>query len=89
MGQIYGKNIIHKFYTKKHSKMHIINLFCYHRQAMTDLRKDLEKVRMLVDLVHRREKEKLKKTRLQVKYLETILFPLDFILRPVLEEIAA
>jgi hypothetical protein len=56
---------------------------------MTDLRKDLEKVRMLVDLVHRREKEKLKKTRLQVKYLETILFPLDFILRPVLEEIAA
>lgn len=57
--------------------------------AMTDLRKDLEKVRMLVDLVHRREKEKLKKTRLQVKYLETILFPLDCILRPVLEEIAA
>ncbi|CAG8571346.1 3903_t:CDS:10 [Funneliformis caledonium] len=57
--------------------------------AMTDLRKDLEKVRMLVDLVHRREKEKLKKTRLQVKYLETILFPLDYILRPALEEIVA
>ncbi|RIA79372.1 hypothetical protein C1645_840853 [Glomus cerebriforme] len=57
--------------------------------AMTDLRKDLEKVRMLVDLVHRREKEKLKKTKLQVKYLETILFPLECILRPVLEEIAA
>ncbi|CAI2164309.1 16350_t:CDS:10 [Funneliformis geosporum] len=57
--------------------------------AMTDLRKDLEKVRMLVDLVHRREKEKLKKTRLQVKYLETILFPLDYILRPTLEEIVA
>ncbi|CAG8596661.1 13202_t:CDS:10 [Dentiscutata erythropus] len=50
--------------------------------AMLDLRKDLEKVRMLIDLVHRREKEKLKRNRLQVKYLETIIFPLDYIIGP-------
>ncbi|CAG8539622.1 13366_t:CDS:10 [Dentiscutata heterogama] len=57
--------------------------------AMLDLRKDLEKVRMLIDLVHRREKEKLKRNRLQVKYLETIIFPLDYIIGPVLDTISS
>ncbi|CAG8781227.1 29574_t:CDS:10, partial [Gigaspora margarita] len=58
-------------------------------KAMLDLRKDLEKVRMLIDLVHRREKEKLKRNRLQVKYLETIIFPLDYIIGPVLNTISS
>ncbi|CAG8627733.1 16517_t:CDS:10, partial [Cetraspora pellucida] len=57
--------------------------------AMLDLRKDLEKVRMLIDLVHRREKEKLKRNRLQVKYLETIIFPLDYIIGPVLDTLSS
>ncbi|CAJ0858393.1 7050_t:CDS:10 [Entrophospora sp. SA101] len=55
--------------------------------AMTDLRKDLEKVRMLSDLVHRREKEKLKRLKIQTNYLETIFFPLDNILLPTLKSI--
>ncbi|CAG8469000.1 7838_t:CDS:10 [Acaulospora morrowiae] len=55
--------------------------------GMRQLRKDLEKVRLLIDCVHRREKAKLKRNRLQAQYLETILFPLDYILSPVIEEI--
>jgi len=54
---------------------------------MTDLRKDLEKVRMLSDLVHRREKEKLKRLKIQINYLEAIFFPLDNILLPTLKYI--
>ncbi|CAG8524343.1 19252_t:CDS:10, partial [Racocetra fulgida] len=47
--------------------------------AMLDLRKDLEKVRMLIDLVHRREKEKLKRNKLQVPdYHLHIKHPMDF-----------
>ncbi|CAG8506234.1 16621_t:CDS:10, partial [Acaulospora colombiana] len=55
--------------------------------GMRQLRKDLEKVRLLIDCVHRREKAKLKRNRLQARYLETILFPLDYILSPVIRTI--
>lgn len=56
-------------------------------QGMRQLRKDLEKIRLLIDCVHRREKAKLKRNKLITRYLETILFPLDYILAPVIEEI--
>ncbi|CAG8577970.1 9056_t:CDS:10 [Diversispora eburnea] len=55
--------------------------------GMRQLRKDLEKIRLLIDCVHRREKAKLKRNRLITQYLETVLFPLDYILSPVIEEI--
>ncbi|RUP50354.1 hypothetical protein BC936DRAFT_139499 [Jimgerdemannia flammicorona] len=54
---------------------------------MTRLRADLERVRLLSEQVTRREKAKLERIRRQKRYLEIILFPLEHVLRPVLDDI--
>lgn len=54
---------------------------------MRTLRKDMEKVRLLADLVQRREKEKLRRIKYQREILENVIFPLTRILRPALEEV--
>jgi len=51
-----------------------------------DLRKDLERVRMLIDDVKKREREKLRISHLQEQYAETIYFPIIPIVEPILEK---
>jgi hypothetical protein len=51
------------------------------------IRNDLERARLLSELVKKREKEKLRKAQVQLKYLEILIFPVTYVLRPILEEI--
>ncbi|KAJ2079734.1 hypothetical protein H4R24_003576 [Coemansia sp. RSA 988] len=51
------------------------------------IRTDLERVRLLVESVRRREREKLRRARLQVDYLRRILDPLPLVLLPVIDEL--
>ncbi|KAJ1657268.1 hypothetical protein IWQ61_003297 [Dispira simplex] len=53
------------------------------------VRKDLERIRMLVELVRKREREKLKRFRLQREYLETFIYPMARVLWPVLQGLQA
>lgn len=55
-------------------------------QFAVDLRKDVERVRLLVDDVKKREREKLRISQLQVQYAETIYFPIIPIIEPILEK---
>ncbi|KAI8356136.1 PHD-zinc-finger like domain-containing protein [Choanephora cucurbitarum] len=56
-------------------------------QFVSHLRTDLEKIRMLSEQVQKRERLKLERTRKQKAYLEMILFPLEHVARPLLEEL--
>lgn len=51
-----------------------------------DLLKDLERVRMLIDDVKKREREKLRISHLQKQFAETIYFPIIPIVEPILEK---
>ncbi|KAF9345013.1 nuA3 HAT complex component nto1, partial [Mortierella sp. NVP85] len=51
------------------------------------LREDLEKIRILAELVKKREKVKLKRQELQSRYLCEIMFPLKTILENTLAEL--
>lgn len=52
-----------------------------------NLRADLERVRLLSEQVQKREKQKLERMRKQKAYLELILFPVEYIMRPVVEQL--
>lgn len=54
---------------------------------MITLRADLEKLRLLSEQVQKREKLKLDRMRKQKAYLETILYPIELVIRPVLDEL--
>ncbi|KAG1246128.1 hypothetical protein G6F68_014773 [Rhizopus microsporus] len=56
--------------------------------SLMNLRSDLEKVRILTEQVQKREKQKLDRARKQKAYLELILFPLDYVIGPVLDQIS-
>ena len=58
-------------------------------QHLTRLRKDLEKVRMLAELVRKREKEKLRQLQCVTDVLATCLFPHEPQLRFAFERITA
>ncbi|KAI9322963.1 PHD-zinc-finger like domain-containing protein, partial [Zopfochytrium polystomum] len=53
-------------------------------EILRHIRRDLERVRMLAELVKRREKDKLKRITLQLEYLDKLLHPLTDLLRPIL-----
>jgi hypothetical protein len=52
-----------------------------------NLRGDIEKVRMLSEQVQKREKQKLERVRKQMAYIETIIYPVEYIIRPILEHL--
>ncbi|KAI9033629.1 PHD-zinc-finger like domain-containing protein [Phycomyces nitens] len=56
-------------------------------KATQKLRGDLEKLRMLSEQVRKREKQKLERMRKQKAYIETILFPVEYIIKPVLVQL--
>ncbi|KAL9545001.1 hypothetical protein MBANPS3_007349 [Mucor bainieri] len=57
--------------------------------SMMSLRADLEKVRMLTEQVQKRERHKLDRVRKQKAYLEMILYPVEFIVYPILRQLMA
>ncbi|CAO3575867.1 unnamed protein product [Absidia cylindrospora] len=56
-------------------------------EAMMILRSDLERVRMLSEQVQKREKLKLESLRRQKEYIEMVLFPVEYIVKPVLNQL--
>ncbi|KAI9485157.1 hypothetical protein BDB00DRAFT_87978 [Zychaea mexicana] len=56
-------------------------------EAMINLRADLERVRMLSEQVQKREKQKLERIRKQKAYLEMILFPVEYITKPLVDQL--
>ncbi|KAJ1569054.1 nuA3 HAT complex component nto1 [Cladochytrium tenue] len=56
-------------------------------EFLRHVRRDLERVRLLAELVKKREKEKLRRVTAQCEYLSVILNPMTHFLRPVLEKI--
>ncbi|KAG2213468.1 hypothetical protein INT47_009142 [Mucor saturninus] len=55
--------------------------------SMITLRADLEKLRLLSEQVQKREKLKLDRLRKQKAYLETIFYPIEIVMRPVIDEL--
>ncbi|KAJ3160640.1 nuA3 HAT complex component nto1 [Geranomyces michiganensis] len=53
------------------------------------IRKDLEMLRLLVELIRKREKEKMRQYQAGVGYTELLLFPVTRKIRPVFEQIRA
>ena len=56
-------------------------------EVLLAIRRDLEKVRMLVELVHKREKAKLRAMHAQRDFLEFVCEPVSHVLKPTLEEL--
>ncbi|TPX70705.1 hypothetical protein SpCBS45565_g01562 [Spizellomyces sp. 'palustris'] len=56
-------------------------------QTAIIIRKDLERVRLLTELVRKREKEKLKQYQAGISYAEFVLFPITRFIRPFFETI--
>lgn len=52
-------------------------------QSIVKLREDLEKVRILTEQAQKREKQKLERMYKQKAYLELILYPIEYILKPL------
>ncbi|KAJ1555808.1 nuA3 HAT complex component nto1 [Cladochytrium tenue] len=56
-------------------------------EFLRHVRRDLERVRLLAELVKKREKEKLRRATAQCEFLSIVLNPMTHFLRPVLEKI--
>ncbi|KAJ3023879.1 nuA3 HAT complex component nto1 [Thoreauomyces humboldtii] len=56
-------------------------------QTAIVIRQDLERVRLLVDLIRKREKDKMRQYQAGVSYTELLFFPATKFLRPVFEKI--
>ncbi|KAJ2322595.1 hypothetical protein GGI00_005884, partial [Coemansia sp. RSA 2681] len=51
------------------------------------VRTDLERVRMLVESVRRRERDKLRRARVQVEYLQKVIDPVTPVMREIIDEL--
>ncbi|KAJ2259753.1 hypothetical protein GGI01_003443 [Coemansia sp. RSA 376] len=59
------------------------------RQAFVRrVRTDLERVRMLVESVRRRERDKLRRARVQVEYLQKVIDPVTPVIKEIIDELA-
>ncbi|KAL7415662.1 PHD-zinc-finger like domain-containing protein, partial [Mrakia frigida] len=58
-------------------------------EYLVRVRNDLEKVRMLAELVRKREKEKLRQAQIYKQVLDSVLFPHDTALRLCMEKISS
>ncbi|KAJ3194103.1 Bromodomain and PHD finger-containing protein 3 [Irineochytrium annulatum] len=56
-------------------------------EVLRYVRNDLERVRILAELIKKREKDKLKQCQIQLEYVEFLVNPVTKVLRPVLEEV--
>ncbi|KAJ3062881.1 nuA3 HAT complex component nto1, partial [Podochytrium sp. JEL0797] len=56
-------------------------------QVLKQIRNDLERVRMLCELVKKREQARLKRSLAQRHVVDLVLHPVSFILHPVLEQV--
>ncbi|KAJ3403655.1 nuA3 HAT complex component nto1, partial [Chytridiales sp. JEL 0842] len=57
------------------------------QELLRYIRNDLERARLLSELVKKREKEKLKKANVQLKYFEIVFYPVTYVLRQTLDDI--
>ncbi|CAO3618107.1 unnamed protein product [Cunninghamella echinulata] len=55
--------------------------------AMMNLRTDLERVRLLSEQVQKREKQKLERLKRQREYIEMVLYPIEYIVKPILNQL--
>jgi hypothetical protein len=57
--------------------------------AIMSLRANLERARILTDQVEKRERQKLERIKRQKAYLEMILYPIESIITPILDQLIA
>ncbi|RKP22675.1 hypothetical protein SYNPS1DRAFT_19748, partial [Syncephalis pseudoplumigaleata] len=55
--------------------------------SLVYLRADLEKIRLLTEMIRRREREKLRLAQLRHRYFEIVAFPLQLLMRQVIDTI--
>ncbi|KAJ2728979.1 hypothetical protein IW152_005787 [Coemansia sp. BCRC 34962] len=58
------------------------------QEFMRRVRTDLERVRMLVESVRRRERDKLRRAKVQVEYLQTAIDPVTPVMKDIIAELA-
>lgn len=62
------------------------NDYYLRKSVIVQLRADLDRVRILSEQVQKRERQKLDRTKKQKMYIDMILYPLEYVLRPILTQ---
>ena len=56
-------------------------------EVLTHIRKDLERARILAEMVRKREREKLRRLQVQREYFEHLFYPLSKSFHSILEDL--